>query len=746
MGTWRQQVVEVLLRWRLLASLVLLSLVTVLGYYATRVGFDDSIESWFLDSDPLIQVYNQFTERFHADQIVVVGIFADDVFAPAVLQKIDRVTHAAAELEHVLRVRSITNMALAHRLTGIDAPGFRDQVLASPLARGALVSEAHDAAAIVIQFARAGNTVRGKTRFVSALRELLGREFAAGDYALTGGVVLNRVSAANTRHDLTVIFPILLLVIMLVCWLIFRQLLLAVMPLLIAALSVLAAFGVMGMAGWGMTIITPLLVPLILAVGVADAIHLLVRYQRIVVTGQERATALSDSMTELLWPCLITTLTTVAGLLALLTSKFGPLREFAVVAASGVTAALVLSYGVLPTLLLLERRRASARAPQYRISDAVLAGVLRLGRFSPAVITFAGVVALAFFSWAASRVEVRIDPMSWMPEKSQFRIDTRRIDAAFGGALALEFMVTGPAGIMESPQTLRQLEEFEAWLIDATSISRATSLADIVKETARLARDTGADGYALPRTSMLTAMLLDGLAGSGALDEWVTPDFSEARISARIPLSTASDIVAELPKIRERIAAQFDGSDIEVTLTGQAEVIGSMQTYIINGQITSFLVALAVISLLMMVFLRSIGTGLLAMIPNLLPIVVGLGAMPLLGINLGPGTIMVGAVALGVIVDDTVHFTLALQSARRNGATIDAAIEWAIARSGQPILVTSFLLAAGFLVLLFGRYLPTQQIGSVIAIVVTVALIADLVLLPAVLRLLGRRALPGEAT
>ena len=120
--------------------------------------------------------------------------------------------------------------------------------------------------------------------------------------------------------------------------------------------------------------------------------------------------------------------------------------------------------------------------------------------------------------------------------------------------------------------------------------------------------------------------------------------------------------------------------------------------------------------------------------------------MTLLGIDLGPGTIMIGAVALGVIVDDTVHFTLALRQARREGASIDGAIEWAIGSSGQPILVTSFLLACGFLVLLLGRYLPTQQIGSVIAIVVTVALFADLVLLPAVLRLLGRRALPGEPT
>jgi predicted RND superfamily exporter protein len=746
MSMWRAQLVAVLLRWRVAVAALLFALVALSGNYAARVGFADSIESWFLDSDPIIQVYDRFTNLFRADEIVVAAVFADDVFAPSVLEKIDRVTRQAAEIEFALRVRSITNMPLGHRVGGIEAPDFREQVLASPLARGTLVSKANDAAAIVIQFDRAGNTVRGKSAFVGELRELLQREFGEGEHALTGGVVLNRVSAANTRHDLTVIFPSLLLVIAVVCWLIFRQWQLALLPLFIASMSVTVAFGVMGVNGWGMTIITPLLVPLILAVGVADAIHVLVHYQRKVVAGAPREDALRDSMTSLFWPCLITTLTTAAGLLALLTSRFGPLREFAIVAASGVSAALILSYGILPALLLRTRRPATEKAPQYVISDAVLAWLLRVGRHSPLLIVSCGVAVLLVFAWLAARIDVRIDPMSWMPEKSTFRADTRRIDAAFGGSLALEFLVDGPEGTMQSPATLREFEAFEEWLVAETPITHATSLADIVKETARIARDGSEEAYALPKTVMLTSMLIDGLSHAGVLGEWVSPDFSHARISARIPLSTASNIVAVLPKIRERIDAQFAGNGLNVTLTGQAEVIGSMQTYIINGQIMSFLVALGVISLLMMLFLRSVAAGLVAMIPNLFPIVVGLGAMTLLGIDLGPGTIMIGAVALGVIVDDTVHFTLALRQARHEGASIDGAIEWAIGSSGQPILVTSFLLACGFLVLLLGRYLPTQQIGSVIAIVVTVALLADLVLLPAVLRLRGRRALPGEPT
>ncbi|MGB5333425.1 MAG: MMPL family transporter, partial [Woeseiaceae bacterium] len=202
----------------------------------------------------------------------------------------------------------------------------------------------------------------------------------------------------------------------------------------------------------------------------------------------------------------------------------------------------------------------------------------------------------------------------------------------------------------------------------------------------------------------------------------------------RIPLTSAQDIVDEIPLIRERMQDDFANSDLGVQITGQAVLAGIMQTNMIDSQLTSFSVALAVVSLMMILLLRSVPLGMLAIIPNLLPIVVGLGAMALADISFNPATVMIAAVALGIVVDDTVHMMTVFDREVRAGRQTADAIRTTIMEVGRPVFVTSVLLAAGFGLLVFGSFLPSRQIGGVIAVIVIAALATDLVVLPAILR------------
>ena len=158
----------------------------------------------------------------------------------------------------------------------------------------------------------------------------------------------------------------------------------------------------------------------------------------------------------------------------------------------------------------------------------------------------------------------------------------------------------------------------------------------------------------------------------------------------------------------------------------------------VDSQVRSFSVAVAVVALLLILQLRSFSLGLLAMIPNLLPILVGLGGMAMLGIPLSPGTVMIAAVAMGVVVDDSVHVLAAYQRHARTGDDRLAAIRHAVTDVGRPVVITSLLLVTGFLVLVFGSFEPSRQIGQVVAVVVVTALLADLLLLPALLSFLPR--------
>ena len=239
--------------------------------------------------------------------------------------------------------------------------------------------------------------------------------------------------------------------------------------------------------------------------------------------------------------------------------------------------------------------------------------------------------------------------------------------------------------------------------------------------------------------------MLGMLERDGRLAPWVSPDFREARIAARVPLSSAQDIIGELPAIRARFAETFADSGVTVHLTGHAVLASNMQSHMLSSQIYSFGVALAVVSLVMVVLLRSVTLGALAMIPNLVPIAAGLGAMTLFAVALSPATVMIAAVALGIVVDDTVHLMTDFERALQRTRQVGEAMRTALLDVGQPVLVTSILLASGFATLVLGSFLPTREIGGIVALIVIAAVFTDLVFLPAVLRSLPRRMLLNDS-
>lgn len=722
-------------RW---VVLVLVAVLTVLSAVSiSRISFDNSIESWFLDDDPSLATYDYFTETFNSDQIIIVGLFADNIFAAEVLGAVDRISVAAAQLQYADRVQSITRSSMVQRIGGFTAPDFREQTLASPLQRSLLLSPDSKATAVIVHYAREGNTFKRKREFVSALQAVVGDATAdAGiDYAIIGAPVLGAAGQTRNNEDLRILVPVMILVIVVIAFGLFQSVAMTLLPLGVSGVAVLFAYGLMAAAGWKMTMISVILIPLILAVGVAHSIHVINRYRLNLENGLANEAAVVGSVERLLKPCFFTSITTVIGLLSLLVSSLKPVHEFAVTAAAGVFMAFIISMTFLPVMLLLRRRGLRQRTT---IARTVVQNLLELVHHAasthPRKLVLTGLFASVAFTALATQVDARLDPMSWIRHDDPIRVDTQRIDTAFGGALSLEFLLTSDKGQIGEPDNLRRIEAFQQWLVDHTKVGQTTSLADLVKEAARIARDAGESGYTLPRTRFLTSELLDALHRDEQLGPWVTPGFTVARIAARVPLSSAQEIIEQIPAIQQRISEDFEGSGVTVKLTGHAVLAGKMQAHMLDSQLYSFAVALAVVSLMMIVLLRSTLVGLLAMIPNLLPIAIGLGAMTLLDILLSPATVMIAAVALGIVVDDTVHLMTAFERGVRATGKVDAAIRSTLLEVGQPVTVTSILLASGFAILILGSFLPTRQVGGLVALIVVAALLTDLVFLPAILR------------
>jgi hydrophobe/amphiphile efflux-3 (HAE3) family protein len=732
-----ERFIQLLLSQRWMILVVITVLTGLSAAAASRVNFDSSIESWFIESDPSLATYNTFTDIFGADQIVVVGVFAEDIFDSKILRAVQQISDQAGELQFVERVQSITNSAIVRRLGGTESDGFRERVLASPLQRATLLSADARATAVVIYYSRAGKTDRQKHEFVSGLRGIVRDATGKLDasVAITGGPLIGEAAKGRNADDMATIFPLMVLLIIVIMYVVFRKVPLTLLPLSVVAIAVTWAFGLMGLLGWNMSMISAILIPLILAVGVAHSIHIISGYRRNLERGIGADEAVQRSLTRLLKPCFFASLTTAIGLLSLLVSDVVPLQQFAVIAAAGVFAAFVVSIVFLPVMLqLLPVSEKSGAVLISKFVMPLLEAIHDFGRRYRRRILATAVVAAALFLWLASRVGVGLDPLLWIPHGDSIRVDAERIDESFGGGLSLEFLVSSPEAKLGTPAALRELEAFQAWLVANTTVVGTTSVADLVKEAARIARETGEAGYTLPRTSVVTDALLESMARDGELAHWLTADRRNARIFARIPLTSAQDIVDEIPLIRDHMRDDFADSDLGVQITGQAVLAGIMQTNMIDSQLYSFSVALAVVSLMMILLLRSLPLGMLAVVPNLLPIVVGLGAMALADIAFNPATVMIAAVALGIVVDDTVHMMTVFDREVRVGQQTPDAIRTTIMEVGRPVFVTSVLLAAGFALLVFGSFLPSRQIGGVIAVIVIAALATDLVVLPAILR------------
>lgn len=736
-----QRLAALLFRHRLVVALLVVLITAGSAVLATRVTTDHSIEIWFLENDPDLLVYNEFAQRFHSDEIVVIALFAEDIFSPEIIAAVDRISHAAEKAPFVHRVLSFTSPSVLG--AALSDPDFRRKTLENSVLTGTLLTADARTAAIVVQVTREGNTFANKRTLVEALRSIVSRQTSGlpVQVSLSGTPVTDDAAMRHNDHDLRLMIPIMIAIIVVFAQLIFRRLILSLLPLIVVLMAAIWAYGLMGLFGLRTTLISTALLPLLLAVGVADSIHVIAQYHGQLAIGNARQIAVEKTIARLLRPCFFTSATTAAGLLSLLTSDLEPIREFAVIAAAGVMAAFVISMLFVPTALGL------LRVPDQRYLDrqrgswlnALLGCLGSLPKGFERAIVPAFAICSVVFIVLATRVQVGADPLSWFPEDDPARLDTERIDAALGGSISLEFLVTTAEGGLREPTTLARLDEFERWLEENTAISRVLSVADILKESMRVAQGEESQGPQLPKTALVTDMLLDGLDRRGNQDLWVNADYSVGRLSARVPLSRATELIGQVPAIEARVTTHFADDALQVEMTGYARLMATMEEYVIEGQIESLAMAFAVITLMMVILFRSWRLALFAMIPNLTPIAVGLGAMYLMGIGLNPGTVMVGAIALGIVVDDTVHFLTAFRRHLRDGMRPDDAIGATIEEVGRPVVITSLILTASFAVLTLGRFVPSQQVGLVTAIIVLTALLADLVLLPAALRIVKWR-------
>lgn len=721
------------------------------AYFAAETRFDASIEIWFLEDDPEILSYRHFGKTFGADEFIVVGLFADDVFSPPTLGALERLGERVAELEGVARVESLLtvstieakndDLVIEHVITASRTPAALDaakrRALADPTIAGAFVSKDGKATALLAFIEPSTSTsFEGKTRFVEQLEALASAECRAGLEVIVGGSP--SIGAGVQRHskrDFLYLGALAVLLIMVSTRALFGRLSTMVLPVSVVGIALLMVLAVMAIFGLRVNIVSQSITAVLFTVGVADAVHVLSELRLELSKGRALKAAVIDTSVTLFEPCFFTSLTTALGMLSLQSSQLRPVAEAGGLSALGVVFAFLATFTVLPALLVTFPSMCPAPA---RDSDRLARFLRYAGAPTPmrARLIVGSVVALTAASLLlVPHIEVGANALSYFKASDPIRQNIERIDEALGGATSMELLVTAPNGGLRDRDNLLRIEAFETWLETLPAIETVISVGDVL-ERVNYAMTGEA---ALPASSEAVAQAYLLVEDEPGFENLVRGEASLGRLSARVSMVHAKDLIRYVPEIERRVKEEFPGPELQLEPTGFVKLMSEMEQYIVTSQIRSFSLAFLLVALVMFVVLRSFELGLISLIPNLAPVVLGLGVMSLAGIPLDPGTVMVASISLGLVVDDTIHIMSRARLKLRAGNNLAAAFAETIPEVGRAVVSTSVILCAGFGVLTFGSFRPNVFLGAVTALVVVLAVIADLFLLPALFALRGRR-------
>ncbi len=780
----------------LAVSLVVATLCTQLG----RIEFETSTEEMFKRDDPVRLTYEDFRERYGRDQAILVAIETDDVFDQVFLERL-RALHEEleAELPHLQDVESLINIRSTRGegdelivedlleewpQSRADLERLRRRVHANPLYVDQVISHDDRVTMLIVrpnvysladptsepedllsQFQDPGETggleeepvyLSGEenTQIVLATQAIAARHERDDFTIMIAGLpvmverILNVMSADMARFTGLALFTIAVLLA-----LVFRRFGAVVLPLLVSSLAMVCTMSAMAIIGIPLTTVTQIMPSFLLAIGVGSAVHILSIYYQATSRGESREDSIAFALEHSGLAVVMTSLTTAGGMLSFTTASLTHLSDLGIITPIGILIALVFSLVLLPALIAFMPIKGGIVA-ENEISGTRRI-LMRIGDYA----TRHAVVVLAVWSvilgvsvMGALRLEVSHDSIAWFPEDDPLRIAMETLNDRLNGTMFIEAVVsTGEENKIQSPELLRRIEEFESFAkglsTESVYVGKTISITDVIQETHQALNENREEFYAIPEDPQLVAqeLLLFESGGSDDLEKLVDSQFSQARITLKIPFADGVEyapFMAQLEKGAERIL----GDEVEIVFTGEARMMAAIVGTLIFNLIKTYALAFAIITPLMMLLLGSFRLGLVSMIPNLAPLVITLGIMGWFEIPLEVFTLLIGSIALGLAVDDTVHFMHNFRRYFERDGDVGRATRDTLSTTGQALLFTSIILSSGFFIYTLATMTNLFYFGLLTGITILFAFLADLVLAPALMSLLAAKMMRSRVT
>lgn len=734
--------------WIVLGLVALLSVPFAL--FATRARIDSSPETLVDPNDPETRFYEEAKQLFGSEEVDVVAIVADDVFRRETLEKVRTLSERLKKVRGVGDVLSLSTVEsivsgpegaveVAPVMDTVPATpeaiaALKARVLADPLLAGNVVSDDGQAAAILLRYTEMSDAEFAASG-IHAEVERIAHEVGGPERVYVTGIPTIKATAAHVmRRDVLTFTPLTTLVIVGVLLLSFRTLRGVLLPIATTGLGLLWTVGLMAAFDVPIDIATVVIPSLLTAVGSAYATHVVASYYEEIEHGGDARTVAFRILRHMGVPVFVTALTTVLGFASLIVYRIAAIRNLGIFSTFGIGVlfALALTFVVAVLAVLPLRRPRTAVGGEMGWLPRVLEAIVRFDMEHRALVLGAGIAILAVSLWGVRYMRVDTNYLGYFPPESEVRQASAEVGRHFGGAVNFLVVVDGPKGAESSItrlDTLQRMAALQDFITRIPGVVKTTSLVDYVRLLHRAFHDGDPEYFTLPDTDRAVPQYLL-LLGPEAVRHVVNGDYSRGAILVRSNLHSSNEFTAALQKIQRFGAAAFPAG-FSVHPTGTVALLNRTTDSLTRGQLQSVLIALTVVFVTLSVFFVSVRLGLVALIPNVVPIVLFFGILGWADIPLSISTAVIASIALGMGVDEAIHLLTEFNHYVRQHADQRRAVFEAMRTVGPPVVYATVALTLGFLVPVFSGFLPVRQFGYLSAVNVGTSLLADLFLLPA---------------
>ena len=735
-------------RKQILWSYLVLTVIALLALTQIRFGF--SFEQFFPKGDPELEFFKEFTSDFETDDnFMLVAIESDHgVFSKRFIEEITEFSRQCDSLPYVTSVQSLGTMKMPQLSPfGVrfkqflrskpESDRLQDSVniMSTPKLRNSLISKDGDAMLILIKH-HDNIGMAESAELITAFNGLWESQDHFTDYHLLGRAYFQDELASMQQREILISSVVSVLLVSIIFFFLYRQRLLILVSLTTIALGMLLFVGTLSIFGREFNGISALYPVLMLIVGTSDVIHMVSKYVDLILDGKSKSESLRITVKEIGLATFLTSATTAAGFLSLITSRIGPIQDFGMNSALGV----VMAYGIVITFTLAAITfipREEIRQTKFQgFWNRMMEQCYRISLTKERQIAIFSVILLVVFGIGISKISTNYDIESNLPRGAKVTKDFLYFEDQFSGFRPFEFAIQINQGqTAYSPRVIKELHQFTQHLTTYEEVGDINSIVDLYLGLQSTMSFGLKEPNTLPNDSLLNLLgpIVQKLPNP-ASSVLVNVDQTKTRVTSKINDNGADNILEIGEQIDDWVNANIDTTLLNIRRTGTGVILDRNAEYVRMSLLQGMGLALLIVVVIMTLLFRDIKMLFVSLLPNVLPLLFAAALLGYAGIKLEATISIIFTIVFGIAVDDTIHFLSKYKISLDKGLSKEEAIRSTFLDTGKAITFTTIILFFGFLVLLFSIHPPSNVIGILISVTLISALLADFFILPMLLR------------